>query len=179
MNKATKRIFAIVLAIGVCFHFFVVFIYSSHIKLNSKKLDFISRLYVYPVFHQNWALFVPAPNVERKLFVRFKINNQFCDWQDILQREILLHRSNRLSGGEAKVLLLSNSLIYELNYLDEKQSFVTAKMPTNKEFEVLRFEIEKYLKSRFNCNNTSYELLLVSEGADKTKAYYVKSLSIN
>lgn len=179
MNQVTKRIFIIVLAAFLCLHFGMVFIYSSPIKLSNKKLDFINHLYVYPVFHQNWNLFVPAPNVERKLFVRYQINHQFSDWKDILGNEIANHKNNRLSGGEAKVLLFSNSLIYELNYLIEKKSFATSIVPSNSEFKVLRFEIERYLKSRFNCKDNIYELLVVEEGIDKTRAYYFQTLTVN
>lgn len=179
MNQVTKRIFIIVLAAFLCFHFGMVFIYSAPLKLNNKKLDFISHLYVYPIFHQNWALFVPAPNEERKLFVRYKVNQQFSDWQDILGNEVVRHKTNRLSGGETKVLLFSNSLIYELNYLAEKKSFATSNAPTNMEFKVLQFEVENYLKSRFHCINNNYELLMVSKSANGTKAYYIQSLVIN
>lgn len=179
MNQVTKRIFIIVLAAFLCFHFGMVFIYSSPLKLNNKKVGFISRLYVYPIFHQNWALFVPAPNEERKLFVRYKVNQEFSDWQDVLANEVVRHKTNRLSGGETKVLLFSNSLIYELNYLNEKKSFATSIAPSNMEFKVLQFEVENYLKSRFHCTNNIYELLMVSKSANETKAYYIQSLSIN
>ena len=116
MSQATKRIFAVVLAIALCFHFIMIIIYCSPIKIRNQKLEFLSHLYVYPVFHQNWILFVPAPNAKRKLFVRYKTNNLFTNWQDILNDEIINHKKNRILGGEAKVLLLSNALIYELNF---------------------------------------------------------------
>lgn len=179
MNQVTKRIFIIVLATFLCFHFGMVFLYSSPMKFNNKKLDFINHLYVYPVFHQNWALFVPAPNEKRKLFVRYKTNQQFSDWQDIMGNEIIHHKSNRLSGGEAKVLLFSNSLIYELNYLIEKKSFTSSIVPSNNEFKVLEFEVAQYLKSKFDCRNTMYQMLLVTEGADKTRAYFFQALTVN
>ena len=86
---------------------------------------------------------------------------------------------NNCFGGETKVLLFSNSLIYELNYLNEKKSFATSIAPSNMGFKVLQFEVERYLKSRFNCTNNIYELLMVSKGTHTTKAYYIQSLSIN
>lgn len=180
MNSLTKSLLAIVLGVAVTVHFLFVLIYCFPGKTNNQKLNFFSNLYIYPVFHQNWELFVPAPNVERKLFIRYQTNANFSDWQDILENEILLHRKNRLLGGETKVLLLSNSLIYELNHLDEKASFCTSVKQTNKEFEVLQFEIEQYLKSRFDLkSNTPFEVLLVSKGNTETKAYYIKSLNIH
>jgi hypothetical protein len=180
MNKATKHLFAIVLALVLCFHFVMLFIHCSPIKIQNQKLNFVNNLYVYPLFHQNWNLFVPAPNVERKLFVRYKTKVGFTNWQDILSREIVHHKQNRLLGNEARVLLLSNSLIYELNSMDAKESCVFSSKPSNNEFKVLQFEIEKYVRLVFQLKGTiNYELLLVSAGKTKTKAYYIKSLVAN
>jgi hypothetical protein len=180
MNKTTKGFFAVILALAVCFHFVMVFVHCFPNKIQNQKLNFVNNLYVYPLFHQNWNLFVPAPNVERKLFVRFKTKESFSDWEDILSKEILDHRGNRLLGNEARVLLLSNSLIYELNSLDSKESFLFKSKPSNTEFKVLQFEIEKYLKLENNLiSPIDYELLLVSTSNVKTKAYYIQSLTIN
>jgi hypothetical protein len=180
MNKTTKGFFAIILALVLCFHFVMLFIHCSPIKVQNQKLNFVNNLYVYPLFHQNWNLFVPAPNVERNLFVRYKTKDSFSDWEDVLSKEILDHRGNRLLGNEARVLLLSNSLIYELNSLDNKESFLFRSKPCNTEFKVLQFEIEKYLKFEYKLvGPIDYELLLVSTSKVKTKAYYIQSLTIN
>jgi hypothetical protein len=175
MNQTTKRLFAIVLGAFVCIHFVLIFVYCSPTKFKIQKLDNISRLYIYPIFHQNWGLFVPAPNAQHKLFVRYKTINGYSNWQDILDEEIMNHKKNRILGNETKVLLLSNSLIYELNYLYEKPSCIFLKKPVNKEFEVLQFEINQYLKFNMKVENlTSYELLLVSSGSKNAVAYYMK-----
>jgi hypothetical protein len=180
MNQAAKGLFAIILALTLCFHFVMVFIYCASLKIHNAKLNFLNNLYVYPVFHQNWNLFVPAPNEERKLFVRYRTNKEFSNWEDILSREIVDHKQNRLLGNEARVLLLSNSLIYELNSLDGKESCIFNNRPSNNEFKVLQFEIEKYLKLEYDLDTAiDYELLLVSINKAKTKAYYFQSLIIN
>lgn len=67
---------------------------------------------------------MPAPSVERKLFVRYETEDGFNDWQDILSQEIMNHRKNRVLGNEAKVLLLSNSMIYVINSLYDKPSAI-------------------------------------------------------
>lgn len=180
MNQINKRLFAIVLVGLLCLHFFLIFIYCTSLKIKNQKLNYICNLYIYPVFHQNWGLFVPAPNTQRKLFVRYKNNNEFTNWQDILNLEIMNHKKNRLLGGETKVLLLSNSLIYELNSLDGVSSHIYNKKPINKEFEVLQFEVNQYLKNYFKVyTNTKYELMLVSTQPDKNTAYYMQSLITN
>jgi hypothetical protein len=180
MNQTTKRLFAIVLGVVLCFHFVMILFYCYPDKIKHEKFNFVNTLYIYPAFHQNWNLFVPAPNVERKLFVRYKTKVGFTNWEDILSREIVHHKHNRLLGNEARVLLLSNSLIYELNSLDAKESFVFNSKPSNNELKVLQFEIEKYVRLEFQLKGTmNYELLLVSSTKTKTKAYYIKSLVAN
>ncbi len=179
MNQTSKKLFACILALALCFHFVMVLVYCYPSKIKYQKLNFVNNLYIYPVFHQNWNLFVPAPNVERKLFVRYQTKDGFTKWQDVLSREIIHHKQNRLLGNEARVLLLSNSLIYELISIDDKESCVFDDKPSNSEFKVLQFEIEKYMKLEFQLKElVNYELLLVSSGEDKTKAYYIQSLVI-
>ena len=64
--------------------------------------------------------------------------------------------------------------------MDDKESCVFNNKPSNNEFNVLQFEIEKYVRLEFQLNGTiNYELLLVSTGKAKTKAYYIKSLVAN
>ena len=64
--------------------------------------------------------------------------------------------------------------------MDAKESFVFNSKPNNNEFKVLQFEIEKYVRLEFQLKGTiNYELLLVSAGKPKTKAYYIKSLVAN
>lgn len=180
MNQVTKRLFAIVLAAAICFHFVMILVYCYPNKIKYQKLNFVNNLYIYPVFHQNWNLFVPAPNAERQLFIRYNTQNGFTNWEDILSREIVHHKQNRLLGNEARVLLLSSSLIYELNSLDAKKSCVFKTKPSNGEFKVLEFEIEKYLKLEYKLKSSiEYELLLVSSNHDETKAYHIQSLTIN
>lgn len=180
MNQTSKRLFGCMIALALCFHFVMVLVYCYPNKMKQEKLNFVNTLYIYPAFHQNWNLFVPAPNIERKLFVRYKSKVGFTNWQDILSREIVHHKQNRLLGNEARVLLFSNSLIFELNYLDDKELRVLKIKPINNQFKVLQFEIEKYLRLEYQLKGiVDYELLLVSSGKDKTKSYHIKSLVAN
>lgn len=180
MNLFTKRILVVVLVLFLWGHFMMILVYCLSNKTGKQKLDFVSKLYVYPIFHQNWNLFVPAPNVERKLFVRYATNDNFSDWEDILARENTLQKHSKILGNEARVLLISNSLIYELSVLDNFESCVYNKKPHNNEFKVLQFEIEKYLQSVIHVRGGfHYEVLMVSSGENKTKAYYFKNLKTN
>jgi hypothetical protein len=179
MTKTSKMLFTCIIALAIGFHFMWISVYCFPQHGNNTKIGILSRLYVYPIFQQNWALFVPAPDTERKLFVRYKTENTFNRWEDILGREISIHKQNRLLGNESKVLLLSNSLIYELNSLNDEQSFISNKK-NNSEFKVLQFEVEHYLKSEYHTNlQTEYELLMVSLKKGGERAYYIQNLSFH
>lgn len=180
MNLATKRLLSIVLVVALCFHFLFILLYTFPVKIKNPKLNFISHLYVYPLFNQTWELFVPAPSYQHKIFVRYKTGNEFGYWQDILSQEIMNHRNNRILGNETRVLLLSNSMVYELNTLQNITSCIYSKPPINIEFEVLRYEINQYLKFYNHLsNNVPYELMLVSSKDKESSVYYIKSLTIN
>lgn len=180
MSQSLKRFISIVLVMFIAVHFILVFVYASPFKINSKKLTAVSFMYVYPVFQQNWELFVPAPDIERKLFVRYKTQDGFSDWQDILSQEIMNHRKNRALGNETKVLLFSNSLIYVINSLYDVPSCILSKKPNDAAFKVLEFEINQYLKCKLNVKSTTpYELLMISKTNFKTDAYYIKTLRVN
>lgn len=180
MNQTSKRILLMVLGVIISLHFFLISVYCSPLNFNTSKLKVISYMYVYPVFHQNWCLFVPAPTADNRLYVRYQTNNGFSDWQDILGIEINKHKQNRLAGHEPIYLLMSNSLIYEFGPLSEKGSGVITKTPTDDSFKVLHFEVSQYLKLNFKVKSkTPCEMLLVSSSKLYTDAYYIKSLVVN
>lgn len=180
MNQAFKRIFLLVLGLIAGIHFLFISIYCLPISYKDNKLKVISYAYVYPLFHQNWCLFVPAPSAKNCMYVRYQAKTGFTAWQDILAEEIEAHKNNRIVGRESIYLLLSNSLIYEFVALSGVSSRVFAEMPKNKDFEVLHFEISQYLKSNFDVKKeTPCEYLLVSSSTQTTDAYYFKSLVVN
>lgn len=180
MKQSSRRIFAIVLGMGICIHFFLIALYCLPYSLKTQKLNVVSSMYAYPVFNQNWCLFVPPPTAQNRIFVRYQTVNGYSNWVDILEQEIIAHKSHPLIGYESVYLLLSNSLIFEFGPLMEKKTLIYDKKPTNIEFEVLNFEINRYLKLKHGLlNKQSYELLLISSDKVSTDAFYIKSLAIN
>jgi hypothetical protein len=177
MHNSTKRLFTILLPGILCLHFFLVVMYCNPVKPEPSKLTGLTKLYIYPIFHQNWGLFVPAPDVRRRLFVRYDNGNGFTGWEDILENEIYERRRNPWSGNDARVLLFSNSLIYELNLLDGKPSQILEGQ-TNMEFIVLQFEVNQYLKLKHVKKQAAFEMLLASSGKE-SKAYYIPNLTVN
>lgn len=180
MNSITRSFFAFVVVLALCFHFMFILIYSSPIHIKSPKINFLSHLYVYPFFDQNWELFVPAPNEQHMIFVRYKVGNKYSNWQDILSQEIMNQRENKVLGNEARVLLFSKAVIFELIKLNGSPSAIFKNAPTNIEFEVLKHEINQFLKSESNvAEMCEYEIMLTSLQHNHYNAYYFKNLLID
>jgi hypothetical protein len=179
MSKRLKQLLAIVFMAVLCLHFGLVFLFAAPLKLKNEKVTYLSSFYCYPYFQQSWGLFVPAPDAQHQLLVRYKKQNQWTSWTDILQAEYLKHRTNRLSGGETVVLLLSNSTHYALNVLPEKQT-LHKQMHDKKELQVLRYEIEQYLKIYEKlASKTDFEIIIINKTPNKTQANYFKFLKID
>lgn len=179
MKPGLKRILILVLATILCLHFFLITINTSPFTINECRLKTISRMYVYPVFYQNWSLFVPVPNLKNSIYVRHQTQTGYTNWKDILSYEIDEHKANRLIGQESIYLLFSNSLIYELIDLSESSTKVYLEKPKNISFYILHFEISQYLKANdFVKSGTPCEYLLVSTNKEMMNAYYFKSITI-
>lgn len=179
MSNTSKRLLTIMLIGGLCVHFSMVIIFAAPLQIKKQKISYISSFYCYPFFQQSWGLFVPAPNSERQLFVRYKTSNGWSEWEDILQQEYLHHRENRLAGNETIVLLLSNSTHYAASDMGGKQC-VYQEMSSKKELQVLNHEINQYLKNKYELRqNTEYEVLITNKKSSKTSSSYFKFLKID
>lgn len=178
MSKRLKQLLTVTFIVFLCLHFALIFFFASPLKYKTGKISYISAFYCHPYFQQSWGLFVPAPNAQHQLFVRYKTQTSWSNWTDILQKEYLKHRANRLSGNETIVLLLSNSTHHALNVLTESQS-VYSKIPDKKELRVLNYEIEQYLKINDKLKQgTDYEILIANNTTKGIFASYFKFLKI-
>lgn len=180
MKQSSKRIIAIVLVFMIFLHFTFISIYCLPYNYINPKVRLLSSMYVYPIFNQNWCLFVPPPTSQHRIFVRYQTKVGYSNWEDILEKQIIKHKASPLVGNEAVYLLLSNSVIYEFKPLMRSENTVYNQSPNNIEFKVLYFEVSKYLKLNYNLPEmTNYEMLLVSTDKTFNNAYYIKSLRIN
>lgn len=160
-------------------HFSLVFVFAAPLNIKSHKISYLSAFYCYPYFQQSWSLFVPAPNAQCQLYVRYKTLNGWSDWKDILQEEYLNHRYNRLIGNENTVLLLSNSTHYAINTLPRNQT-IYKEMFSKTELKVLKHEINQYLKNNYQLKTqTNYEVLLLKKESKETFSNYFKDLKID
>jgi len=168
MSKLVKYYIVLGLSTILFFHFIFIIIYVSPLKPLNSKLNGYSRKYVYPLFHQSWGLFVPAPSNKNYLFV--KINNN-SHWQLLFPINLSSMPHSKIIGGDAISLLFSNSIVYELNVLQSKSTIFNLK-PTNPEFEILNYEIHTFLKMHKYINDTSkYQILLLSNSYNSHLIY--------
>jgi hypothetical protein len=178
MSDFFKRLFSIVIVSGLCFHFCLIFIYASPFKLKSKKLKFISWYYTYPYFHQQWSLFAPTPEKHIALYVRYKTNNNWSAWENLLQKHINQHQANVLMGNEATVLLYSNSLIYLINTLNSDKQVYTRE-PTDVNFQIVKHEVQNDINSQNQIPPLiNFEIIITCHENSTTKTVYYKNLSL-
>lgn len=173
MNHSMKR-FVSLACIGFIFlHFLFVVMYSSPLNKHTTKLNFYSKAYSYPFFHQSWSLFAPTPTKKTALHVRFFSINTWSSWSNVLQNEINQHQKNVMKGNETTVLLFSNSLNYLVNSCKKK---LYEKPPIDINYTILHHSVSNYLKNKLQLNsNTAFEILIISNAQKENKVIYFKN----
>ena len=176
MSDFIKRLLSILLISVLCLHFIAILCYVSPIKISSVKLQNLSSYYVYPFFHQQWALFAPIPKKRMALYVRYTINNRWSDWENTLQKQINRHQTNVTKGNETKVLLFSNSLTYFFNSQQvEKQVYTQDIDDVN--FQIIKYEVKNEISQNGKISGiTNFEIIATCIEGTASKAYYFKNL---
>ncbi len=176
MTEFVKRLLSIILISGLCLHFFLISIYSSPYKIKSSQLKFASWLYVYPYFHQGWALFTPIPKKKMALYVREKSNNHWSNWENLLQKRINKHKTNVFIGNELSTLIYCNSLIYFLNsQKNGEHLFMNEIADIN--FQILKHEVKSEITNYGKVQNiTEFEMITTCIEESSYKAFYAKNL---
>lgn len=91
----------------VTIHFLFLAVYGLPVFRNT-GIYFPAFAYVNTLFHQNWELFVPPPDVNYRLFV----GEQGKPKTEIFGEVVLSHQANRLRGLEPLVIALTNTIHY-------------------------------------------------------------------
>ena len=73
-------------------------------------MDFYAQNYIYPYFHQSWALFVPPPNSKYCLIAEYDHNGRHRT--DIFNEIVHKHQTNRLKGYGPLVIAFTNCIHY-------------------------------------------------------------------
>ena|ERR1700752_3912530 len=176
MSLLTKRILSICCLSILLVHFSFVFIYASPIRTAPLKLRVLSSYYIGPLFHQNWRLFVPAPNVERRLYVRYLDNNTWSDWDDIFRKQIDEQRKGMILANEEEVLGFSLSLVYLSNTVTETQKVFVSE-PDEFNFKVVKKAARQYLLNNKELKNPQqFEILFSQISKEGQSNYYYKNL---
>lgn len=177
MSASIKRIITVLCLMLLCLHFLLVFIYASPVRDVSMKLRIVASYYIGPFFHQNWCLFVPAPNAERHLYVRYFDKNRWSDWEDIFQKQINIQRDGIILANEEEVLGLSLSLVYLSGTEDQPQK-VFLKEPDKFSFQVVKKAARQYLVNTKDLKDPGKFEMLFSEVTTASQInYYYKNLN--
>lgn len=178
MSLFAKRFLTTVFLLVTVFHFLMVFLYSSPIKISNNKAKVISFGYVYPFFHQSWQLFVPTPKNNYQLYVRASDGKTWDKWIDLFKVQLNKREKNPYLGNETNVLLFSSEMNYLRGTFGEVDTLL-AKDPNHGNFIVLNHSVKYYLiNNRCRKKTKQYEILFVTKSPEKTYSYYFKNLSI-
>ncbi len=144
----------------LCIHFFSLGINA----FNPNKYSFF---YCYPYFHQNWNLFVPPPENNYNLYVRFTDKNNAIIQVDIFSEILVKHQNNRIKGVEPLLLALSNTIHY----------FETENKPglsSGVNFNMIETFAKNYLQHTRHTQIQNLKLNLVVRASDsqKTRIFY-------
>lgn len=176
MSERIKRIVTL-LGLGLlCLHFFFVFVYASPLRGASVKLRIVANYYIGPLFHQNWRLFVPAPNVERRLYVRYLDNGNWSSWEDIFRKQINEQRNGLIWANEEEVLGFSLSMVY-LSDSDTTEQKLFIREPDNYNFKVVKKAARQYLLNNKRLQNPQkFEIIFSQIAKDYYSNHYYKNL---
>jgi hypothetical protein len=178
MSNLLKKIISGLAVLFLFTHFILIALYCT--SKSNFLVQKVSNIYIHPVFHQNWNLFVPAPDIHKKIFVRYKTNDSWTNWEDIMQKKCNQLRTNPFVGHDLFLLMFSNSVSHPNNALT-KHSYLYNQIP-KKDFGlfVINFEINKFLKNEYNLKNTTcYEVIVFYGTPNLSNALYLKNQSIH
>lgn len=177
MTVLTKRMISVSCLTLLSLHFFLVIIYVSPLRNVPVKLRVMASYYIGPFFHQNWCLFVPAPDAERHLYVRYLDQKEWSEWEDIFQEQIDEQRNGVILANEEEVLGLSLSLVY-LSDTEEQPQKVFLTEPDTFNFQVVKKATRQYLANNNKLKHPEkFEILFSQIRKGNQTNYYFKNLS--
>ena len=171
LSKNIKYLFALLLSVFVVFHILFTLLFTLPEKFVSKPLKDISFSYIYPIFNQGWALFAPAPHINKELWICYQ-NKQgkWSKWSQPFYSNLSTHQKFRITG-DSKIVLAQSSI---LHYLEKEnwQKFgdnIELKGDTNSVyFSALKFAVFQYQKSQ-NIESRKIRIKILFTEYDKPK----------
>lgn len=181
MKPALKNILAIGMLLFLGLHFILILNYAAPVKAGG-KLNTASVFYCYPYFHQQWAVFVPAPKKQFRLYMRAGKDGDWQPWFSLSGELIQKNRRFPGLGAEPEVLLLTNAMNYLYTDLDERPVEGNALYKDRPSFPSFAI-VERAAKHYFHHSPRSkrekeFELLFTATDAEgKMQAWYFKNLA--
>ena len=151
-------------------HFMAVLAYASPDALTGKLKHYVFP-YMYPYFHQSWSLFVPVPKENFNVYVKIDSGK----WEDVFQKIVQDHQTNRLVGNENIMIAFSNSLRYYVSSVSDK-SMIMPDDGSNINFVVLKKIIKQYYHVKANTEIRNMDVIVITRSitAGKEYAHYYK-----
>jgi hypothetical protein len=148
INKNIKFFIACFLTVFFIFHLVCTLLYTLPEKFVSKPLREFSFSYIYPLFNQGWALFAPAPTINKELWVCYQHKNgKWSKWQQPFSNNLQNHQKFRITG-DSKIVLAQSSILYYLekeNWLKFGQTVELNGDTNSVYFSALKFAVLKHL----------------------------------
>lgn len=176
MKPALKTILAAGMLLFLGFHFSMVLNDTAHIKAGG-IVKAVSSQYCYPYFEQQWAVFVPAPDVAYDVYMRAGKDGHWQPWFNPGEELVCWNRQRPALGAEPEMLLVSSALYYMDNALDDHKH-IYSERPEWPAFKVLDHAARGYFHHSVRSHKEKeYELILTKTRHGKTEAWYFKNLS--
>lgn len=134
-----------------------------------------SKKYMFPVFDQGWALFAPAPELTKKVYVKYqRQNGEWSGWETPFDNYLNDARSNRFNAKEKLVLSINSALHYL--YTEHEQKLQQKKnVPGNLLsgfYRVLKYACVRQLANDGNLAQQIKLLVVYTKTDCKEKEYY-------
>jgi hypothetical protein len=106
-NNKKIRVLTAFLCLGfLIFHFSATFLFTSPLKNHkNENIHYVVNGYIYPLFWQNWSLFVSAPVLSKKIEISFKkSDSEYSEYINPLEEHYAIFNWLRY-GPQGKVIL--------------------------------------------------------------------------
>lgn len=114
-GRNTKKIRLILAFLGLGFlflHFSATYLFTSPLKNHkNENIHYVVNGYMYPLFWQNWSLFVPAPKDNKRIEISFREDDQkYAEYENPLDTYFSVFRWLRYSPQGKIILGFDNAL---------------------------------------------------------------------
>jgi hypothetical protein len=118
MKKSTKYIFTGAAFFLLCIHFSMSALYAFRKNYDNPQIEVLAIKYGFPFFHQGYSLFVPMPDFDDFIEVRYREGGSWTDFQEIGNRYEYAIDSKLRQFEEFTSANLNNQIVNNLYWKD-------------------------------------------------------------